>query len=77
MGVIQIEWRRTQSSVNNLLETDHVTNGPFVTDSHQNQDFFSAAATGSYLGTNFSDGLRSTIGTNKETTITLTLTQQN
>lgn len=75
LGVIQIEWHRTQTSVNNRLETDHITSGPFVTDTHQNQDFFSAAATGSYLGTNFSDRLRSTIGTNKETTITRTTTQ--
>jgi len=71
VGVIQIEWRRTQASSVTTMQETHTTSGPFVTDFHQNQDRFSAASSGTFLGNSFTDRSRSTIGTNKDTTITL------
>ena len=70
-GVIQIEWRRTQANSTTTMQETHTTSGPFVTNFHQNQDFFSAVSSGTFLGSSFSDRSRSTIGTNKDTTITL------
>ena len=74
-GVIQAEWKRTRAGSSTRVEEDHTTQGPFVTHSHKNQDFFSAASTGSFFGTSFSDSRRSEIGTNNNTVITRT--QQN
>ena len=74
-GVIQAEWKRTRAGSSTLVEEDHTTQGPFVTHSHKNQDFFSAVSTGSFFGTSFSDRTRSRIGTNHNTVITRT--QQN
>src|SRR5437764_3513949 len=54
-GVIQAEWKRTRAGSSTLVEEDHTTQGPFVTHSHKNQDFFSAVSTGSFFGTSFSD----------------------
>ena len=69
-GVIQAEWKRTRAGFLTNLEEDHTSLGPFVIDMHKDQDFFRAAATGSFFGSSFSDSTRSQIGTNKDTTIT-------
>jgi hypothetical protein len=39
---------------------------------HKDQDSFTAAASGSFFGTSFSDSIRARIGTNKDTTIAYT-----
>jgi hypothetical protein len=70
-GVIQVEWRRTRAGSTTLVEEDHTTRGPVATNTHKNQDFFTAAGSGSFFGTSFSDSSRSKIGTNKETVITI------
>ncbi|HEV2992187.1 MAG TPA: hypothetical protein VG759_27380 [Candidatus Angelobacter sp.] len=69
-GVIQAEWKRTRAGSLTNLEEDHTSLGPFVIDMHKDQDFFRAAATGSFFGTSFSDSTRARIGTNKDMTIT-------
>ena len=71
VGVIQIEWRRTQANSVTTMQETHTTSGPFITNFHQNQDRFSAASSGIFLGNSFTDRSQSTIGTNKDTTITL------
>jgi len=68
-GVIQAEWKRTRAGSLTNLEEDHTSLGPFVIDMHKDQDFFSAAATGNFFGTSFSENTRAHIGTNKDTVI--------
>jgi hypothetical protein len=69
-GVIQAEWKRTRAGSLTDLGEDHTSLGPFAIDMHKDQDFFRAAATGSFFGSSFSDNTRAEIGTNKDTTIT-------
>jgi hypothetical protein len=69
-GVIQAEWKRTRAGSLTDLGEDHTSLGPFAIDMHKDQDFFRAAATGSFFGSSFSDNTRAEIGTNKATTIT-------
>ena len=69
-GVVQAEWKRTRAGSLTNLEEDHTSLGPFVIDMHKDQDFFRAAATGSFYGSSFSDNTRAQIGTNKDTVIT-------
>jgi len=69
-GVVQAEWKRTRAGSVTNLEDDHTSLGPFVIDMHKDQDFFRAAATGSFFGSSFSDNTRAQIGTNKDTVIT-------
>jgi hypothetical protein len=69
-GVIQAEWKRTRAGSLTDLEEDHISLGPFAIDMHKDQDFFRAAATGSFFGSSFSDPTLAQIGTNKDTTIT-------
>lgn len=70
-GVIQVQWQRTRTGSSTRMEEDLITQGPFVTHAHFDQDFFTASASGSFFGTDFSDGTRSEIGTNKDTNISL------
>lgn len=70
-GVLQVEWQRTHEGSSTNMEEDLVTQGPFVTHTHFDQDFFTASASGSFFGTSFSDGTRAEIGTNKDTNISL------
>jgi hypothetical protein len=70
-GVIQAEWKRTRAGSLTDLEEEHKSLGPFVIDTHKDQDFFRAAATGTFFGSSFSDSTRTQIGANKDTTISV------
>ena len=64
-GVMQADWQATDQASSTDKEDTQTTIGPFTTKSHSDRKTTSGAATGTFLGTAFSDNSRTSLGTNK------------
>jgi hypothetical protein len=74
-GVMQADWEATEQSSSTNKEDTTTTIGPFTTKTKDDQAHTSGGATGTFLGTAFSDNSRTTLGTNKSHTKSMTKPQ--
>ncbi len=70
-GVMQADWQQTKASSSDVIEDIQTTQGPFVYQSHNDQIFDSAVASGNFLGTAFGPN-SAQVGSNRNTTRNIT-----
>ena len=64
-GVMQADWQATDQASSTDKEDTDTTIGPFTAKTHTDRKSTSGLATGTFLGTAFSDNSSTTLGTNK------------
>jgi hypothetical protein len=72
LGAIHVDWQQNGFSTNKMIEHLGFTSGPFTKKLDFNQDEASADATGSYLGTNFTDPGMASVGKARDSSISIT-----
>ncbi|HEV3038672.1 MAG TPA: hypothetical protein VHA33_12930 [Candidatus Angelobacter sp.] len=72
LGPIHVDWQQNGFSSDKMIQHSTFTSGPFTGKVDRDQDDSSADATGSYLGTNFTDPGRASIGKARDSSISIT-----
>lgn len=72
LGLIHVEWQQNGFSSDKMIQHSTFTSTPFTGKLDLDQDDSSADATGSYLGANFADLGRASMGKARDSSITIT-----
>lgn len=74
-GVMQADWHSTQQASNDDIEDVTTVSGPFTVKTHDDSKSTSGMVSGTFLGSAFSDSSRTTLGTNRSHTHSITKPQ--